>query len=203
MSIASVSSYTLAGDSTLRARGTGSVLALPNLTNIDLGPNHSVTLGIEAQDGGTIDLQNVTQISDATEQAARRALVSSSGIGSVLDLSSLQNFLDNSYWDANWHSTLNASNGGTIQAGALTTLHEVDVTLDGTGTLPIDQWERWTNGKADLWQRFPLLEFGSRTRNSLECHQLERRLACSHDAGGRRAVVVWWRNCQCSSAVKR
>ena len=130
----------------LRATGTGSVLDLPGLTNIDIGTANVVTIEIDAQSGGRINLQSVTQISDTTEGIQRRMFVTADGVGSVINLSSLTNFVDNSFGSPDWHSKLAALNGGAIQASALTTLKEVDVTLNATGTLQIDKWVNWTNG---------------------------------------------------------
>ncbi len=149
LSLPGATSYTNSGGSsrtaTLQASG-GGVLDLGNVTNIDLGPDHGTTLQIDAQSGGQVKLQNVTQISDAATNSARRALVTADGAGSVINFGGLVNFLDNSFWNADWHSTLTAKNSGAIQAPLLISLKEVDVALDGTGVLTFETWVNWTNG---------------------------------------------------------
>ena len=135
---------------TLRASGAGSVLNLSNVTNVDFSFAHSNALQIEAQAGGKVDLRRVTQISDETVNAARRADITADGAGSSVDLSALVNILDNSVWDTTWNSSLTVKNGGSITAPVLTTLKGVNVTLDGSGSLAIGNWINWTEGVATL-----------------------------------------------------
>jgi hypothetical protein len=148
----SVTSYSQpvgANTAVLRASGTGSVLDLSGITDIDMGPAHAVTLQIEALSGGRVALPNVTQISDTAANAARRTHVLADGVGSQVVLTSLTNFTQNTAWDG-WRSSLTARSGGAINAPNLNTLRRVDVTLNGTGTLPISTWQHWNDGVATL-----------------------------------------------------
>src|SRR3546814_2174833 len=58
-------------------------------------------------------------------------------------------FIDDSPYPG-WEPSLTARNGGAILASALRTLRQVGVTLNGTGTLSVSQWENWTDGTAEL-----------------------------------------------------
>ena len=71
----------------------------------------------------------MTQLSDESGGVARGIAVKADGAGSKVDLSSLVNFLQESNWDTNWRSSLTVSNGGEIDAPALTTLKKVKATL--------------------------------------------------------------------------
>ncbi|MCA9130916.1 MAG: hypothetical protein KDB22_27720, partial [Planctomycetales bacterium] len=121
---------------TLRASGAGSVIDLSNLTNLDFSGAHAHIIPVEALVGGTIDLSSVTQLSDRSESYARGLAIKADGAGSKVDLSSLVNFLQESNWDTGWRSSLTTSNGGEIDALALTTLKKVNASFDGNGTLP-------------------------------------------------------------------
>jgi len=124
LALPSATSYSQPNNSntgTLRASGTGSILDLSGVTNIDMGPAHGVTLQIEALSGGRVALPNVTQISDTAANAARRAHVLADGVGSQVVLTSLLSFAQNSNWSG-WVSTLTASNFGTVTLNATQTV---------------------------------------------------------------------------------
>ena len=79
--------------------------------------------------------------------------VTAEGPGSLIDFSSLETFLDSSRADHTptgpdfeGTSSITVSTGATIQADALARLSAVQLNLDGTGTLPIEQIESFTNG---------------------------------------------------------
>ena len=134
---------------TFRAWGSGSLLDLSNLTGITNGSNYNSDISIEALAGGHVDLKSVTSILDNAggDTNERVVGIAADGTGSLIDLGSLTTFHDA---NAARRSTLVARNGGTVQAGNLTDLQAVDVTLDGTGTLPISQITTFTSGVARL-----------------------------------------------------
>ena len=142
---------------TLRASGSGSILDLPNLGNIDSGPAQVVTIEVSAESGGRISMPKLTQISDATQNLARRVFVNADGAGSVIDASTLTNFTDNSYYDPSsvWDSSLSLKNGASVYLGAETTLTKVILTIDSNSMLfghrIIVNSGSTLQGTGDLW----------------------------------------------------
>ncbi len=129
---------------TLSASGTGSTLDLHSVVTITNGMNYNAHLAISASGGGTIDLSGTTSIVDPNtgDQRYRSIDVTADGLGSTVDLSALASFTDNSGGSptgANRYSTLTARNLGIIEAGVLETLVGVNVTIDGTGSMPTAQ----------------------------------------------------------------
>ncbi|MCA9051930.1 MAG: hypothetical protein KDA89_24495, partial [Planctomycetaceae bacterium] len=134
------SAVNLSGDETLRATGSGSLLSLPNLTSLSNGTGRTQDLHVEALQGGVIDLSSVTEIIDPQEgdQRGRATRLRAEGTGSLIQLDSLQNFVD---FHANTreedrddddnaqYSELNAIQGGTIRLGSLTSLRGVYVDI--------------------------------------------------------------------------
>ena len=104
---------------TILANGAGSVLDLTSLTSLDGATGYS-TLNIDAQAGGKVNLSNVTS------QPSGRIYAHAEGTNSVIDFSKLPEL----YSDAEYDSELEASNGGSILAGGLTTLNRGDIQLD-------------------------------------------------------------------------
>ena len=68
--------------------------------------------------------------------------IQAAGSSSEIDLPQLTSF-SATYSDA---ASLKVTQGATVEDGALTTLNNVAVTLDGTGTLAVNQWTALTNG---------------------------------------------------------
>ncbi len=126
--------------STLQASGAGSVLSLPNLSSLNVAPYNSIVY-VNALSGGQLSIPSLTRAETG------RVFFESDGSGSVLDLSALVSF-DNS---ADWYSSgLQATNSGTVTAPLLTTLYDVTLTLDGTGTIATSQITSLTYGQIDL-----------------------------------------------------
>jgi autotransporter-associated beta strand protein len=137
--------------------GSGSMLNLGNLTTITNGLNYDALLTIEAvkaSDGtsGTIDLHSVTKIQDGTggDTRFRRINVTADGTGALVNLSALTSFTGTTRFDQFSYSTLTASNGGTVQVPALTTLNLAQINYDGTGTLPTAQITTFTYSYANI-----------------------------------------------------
>ncbi len=112
-------------------------------------------MAISASGGGAIDLSGTTSIADpdSGDERYREIDVTADGAGSTIDLSALASFTDSyagSTSAENRLSTLTAKNSGVIDAGVLTTLVGVNVTLDGTGTLPVGQFATLNNGQLTL-----------------------------------------------------
>ncbi len=83
---------------------------------------------------GVLSLPNLTSISG--EYVHVLAL----GTGSEIDLPALTSF------DLSYDGALSVTNGATVNDGNLTSLTDVAVTLDGSGTLAVSQWTTLTNG---------------------------------------------------------
>ncbi|MEZ6120488.1 MAG: hypothetical protein R3C28_28475 [Pirellulaceae bacterium] len=133
---------------TLRASGIGSELNLPNLRNINVsggvgrGFNEASILQIEALNGGVVGLSRVGQIED-TSGDYDGTLIKSEGQGSLVDLSSLVNFIDND--GGSFPSFMTANDRGQIRTPNLATLREVNVTTDGIGTIALSNVHTWNN----------------------------------------------------------
>src|SRR5262249_6933483 len=141
---------------TWQASDGGSELDMPNLASITNGLIYDSRLAISALAGGTIVLNGLTQIVDPNSGDQRRRMigVTADGGGSMIRLPALASFVDNysgNNYDSDPRSSLlTATNGGAIQAGALTTLQGVQVTLDGTGTLAAANLAAATLGEFDV-----------------------------------------------------
>ncbi len=126
---------------TLQASGLGSLLDLRNVTAITNGTVRDTNLTIQALGGGAVNLSGLTQLTDPNsgDQSYRAINVTADGAASVINISNLTSFQDN-YAGSNSDqrfSTLTASNGGTIQAGALATLIGVAASVDGASSLAL------------------------------------------------------------------
>ncbi len=139
LSLPGVTSYTgqTGGTTTLEAKGASSTLTLANLTGLteDTGSYGSRNY-IEALTGGTVDLPALTQIHTGYE------VLESDGMGSVFNAPALTSFTTLS--DNFGNSLLQDTNGGTVNE-VLATFANVDLTLDGTGTLATSQITSFTN----------------------------------------------------------
>jgi len=155
LSLPSVTSYAHGpgGNSTvtLRASGSGSILDLSGMQEIT-GSTGVGQLAIEAQAGGEIDLSSVVEIIDPEvgNGQGRAIRITADGESSLVNLASLQSFQDRTpVTGIGWgpgYSALIARNSGEIAAPVLASLSAVEIQLDGTGTLPIDQITALTNG---------------------------------------------------------
>ena len=75
-------------------------------------------------------------------------LLEGSGSGSKLNVSALASFSGNG--DNNHPSNLQATTGGTILDGDLTSLNDVSLTYDPTATLATSQYASFTNGTLSM-----------------------------------------------------
>ncbi len=124
-------SYTASfGTAYLEASGTGSTLSLPGLTSLaSVGPTYGNTIDIEALQGGQVLLPTLASVAPANTTISLKA----DGTSSLVNIAGLTtlNALGGS---------LTASNGGTILDTDLTTINNVNLTFDGTGTIATSQW---------------------------------------------------------------
>ncbi len=124
-------SYTASfGTAYLEASGTGSTLSLPGLTSLaSVGPTYGNTIDIEALQGGQVLLPTLASVAPANTTISLKA----DGTSSLVNVAGLTtlNALGGS---------LTASNGGTILDTDLTTINNVNLTFDGTGTIATSQW---------------------------------------------------------------
>lgn len=95
---------------------------------------------VDTDSGGTLDLPNLQTIS-----GAQPTLVAASGPLSQIDLPALTSF-STAYSYYGVPSSLSVTQGATVADGSLNSLTDVNVTLDGTGTLAITQWMTLTEG---------------------------------------------------------
>jgi hypothetical protein len=118
----------------------GGVLDLHTLTRITNETQHpGAVLSIQAN-GGTVNLSGVTQISDGTggDDRGRDVNVQAVNPGSVVYLNALTSFTDTSngaYNPGSGTSSLSATQQGQIQTPALTSLRQINITLDQNSTL--------------------------------------------------------------------
>ena len=119
LALPGATSYTGSNSSTLEATGAGSVLDLTHLTTLAGATGYS-TLSINADSGGEVKLGSVTS------QSTGEIYAHADGMDSVIDLSKLPQLVS----DAQYNSGLEASNGGSILTGALTSVNRGDIHLD-------------------------------------------------------------------------
>ena len=127
----------------LQATGTGSRLSLPALTKVteDTSAYDSLTQ-VQAVSGGDVELPKLTTISGGPVQ------LESDGSGSTLNINVLTSIEGNA--GQQYYSGLQATNDGTVSDAALVTINKANLTLDGTGTLSINQIETFTVGTLSL-----------------------------------------------------
>src|SRR5262249_36492636 len=120
------------------ASGAGSKLDLTKLTSLrGTSSYYAYYLGVEAKNGGTIDLSNVTN------NPAGAIHVLADGTSSVVDLSKLTRFQGASIYS---HSSLEVRASGTILVGKVTSMENVEVTVNATGTLATRQITTFVTG---------------------------------------------------------
>ncbi len=135
LSLPGVTSYTgLPGSTTiLKATGAGSTLTLANLTSLtEDTTSYGSRNYIEALAKGTVNLPALTQISTGYEVLESDGS-DNTGTGSVLNVPALTSFTTLS--DSFGNALLQVTNGGTVEDPLLASLANVNVILDGTGTL--------------------------------------------------------------------
>ena len=151
VSLPSVTSYANEVDYTtmLEATGAGSVLSLPGLASMTAtndntwGVDYNSLTQVEALAGGDVEMPALAQISGGP------IWLISDGAGSVLDVSALSSF-SQSPTGQRYFSLLQATDSGTIDDAKLTTLAQVNLTLDGTGTFSYSQITQFTGGAMTL-----------------------------------------------------
>jgi len=128
------------GTTYLEATGAGSTLNLPGLTSLaTVGPTYTNAIDIEALQGGQVSVATLASVAPANSDVSLIADASNSQIG----VAALTNF--NAFG-----GNLKVTNGATILDGSLTALSNVNVTLDGTGTLALSQWTALTTGSITI-----------------------------------------------------
>ena len=139
LSLPGVTSYTgIPGTTTLEATGTGSVLTLANLTSVTQPTNnYQAQTNFEALAGGTVTLSALATINTGT------VVLESDGTGSVLNVGALTSFTEANGWT---FSLLQASNGGTVHDGSLTSLSNVNLTLNASTAISTSQLTSYAGG---------------------------------------------------------
>ena len=127
LSLPGVTSYTGNGNTTtLEATGTGSTLTLANLATVTQTANNypaqPQVRGAGRRHGDVVGVCKT--INTGT------VVLESDGAGSVLNVSALTGFTEANGWT---YSTLQASNGGTVNDSSLASLSNVNVTIAGAG----------------------------------------------------------------------
>ncbi len=121
----------------------GGSLTLSGVTSYT-NNNYTVTYleAVDTTDGGTLDLPNLQTISSPYDVD-----ISAAGSSSEIDLPALISFsTTETYYYDGYASSLSVTQGANVEDGNLTTLSDVEVTLDGTGTLPVSQWTNFNFG---------------------------------------------------------
>jgi hypothetical protein len=192
-----------AGNSTLALRviGAESMLDLSSLQQIT-GATGAGQLTIEAQAGGEIDLSGLIEIVDpeAGSGQGRATRITAEGESSLVNLASLQSFQDRTpVTGIGWgpgYSALIARNGGEIVAPVLTSLSAVEIQLDGSGTLPIDQITTLTNGFLNVsggdytFSSLELIDGTSMVASSGGRLSLPSATSFAHGVGGNSTVTL-------------
>ncbi len=128
---------------TWTAQGAGSTLSLPGLSGLGVIANPSDTLTVRALQGGRVNLSALAAIGIISSGVQFQA----DGSGSLIDLSALTTF--DSAWSQPYFAvsaSLSVTNQASVLDPRLTSLDNVAVTLDGTGTMAIGQWASLTDG---------------------------------------------------------
>ncbi len=95
----------------------------------------------EALAGGTVTLSGLHTINTGT------VILEADGANSVLNVSSLTSFSEANGWTV---STLQATNGGTVQDASLTSLSGVNLDIGGTSTIATAQLTSYTGGSMTI-----------------------------------------------------
>ena len=145
LTLSNLTSYTggLNYTDTLEATGAGSKLSLPVLATIVGEPSDYYSwTQVEALAGGDIELPLLAKISGGP--VLMEVDGSGGGTDSLLDVPELASFSGEG--GRSQFSTLQASNGGAISDGSLTSLSQVNLPLDSTASLDVVQITSYTGG---------------------------------------------------------
>ncbi|MFU7561279.1 hypothetical protein ACMFWY_21530, partial [Roseiconus sp. JC912] len=159
------------GDVYWRVTGSGSVLSFPNLTSVNNGTGRNWDAFLESLQGGKLDLGRVTEIIDPNsgDLRQRSVQVKAEGVGSEVDLSSLQNFVDYAGYATSdsdgEYSRLHATQGGLVNLGALSTVRGVYFPVDVLGTIDLSTITSLSHGLVEAGRSVDLsaLESGYST----------------------------------------
>ncbi len=139
---------------TLRAKDANSRLELPSLESITGGTHFNSRIFVQAEAGGVLDLSKVKQIVDSVDGDTRyRSIdVSAKDSGSLVRLDELSYYSDESSYDFGYglYSTVLAQASGEVRIPRLFTAKGVNLDVDGTGTIAVDQIERFTSGRVSI-----------------------------------------------------
>ncbi len=120
----------------LEANGSGATLSLPALTG--LGPLQT-WLYLEAKQGGQLLLPALATVTSTSQYVQ----IIADGAGSQIDLSDLTSL-------AVQQGDLTVTNQATVLDPKLTSLTNVSVSLDGTGTMAVSQWTTLTDTSVEV-----------------------------------------------------
>ena len=140
LSLPGITSYTgNTATTALEATGTGSSLTLANLATVTEASNaYPAWTEFEALAGGTRDLSGLKTINTGT------VILEADGTGSTLNVPALTGFTEA---NGETYSTLQASNGGTVDVSKLTALSNVDLNYAGsTSDLKIGSLTSYNTG---------------------------------------------------------
>jgi hypothetical protein len=127
-----------AAATTLEATGVGSTLTLANLASVTEGFNdYPAWTQFEALAGGTVTLSALKTISTGT------VILEGDGTDSTLNVGALTSIAETG---GQTYSTLQASNGGTVDDGNLASLSNVNLTVAGTATVSTAQIGSYNGG---------------------------------------------------------
>ena len=127
LSLTQLTGYTgNATTTTLEATGAGSTLTLANLASVTRPGfnNYPAWTQFEALAGGTVTFSALQTINTGT------VVLESDGTGSTLNVAALTSFTETNGWT---YSTLQASNGGTVDDSNLASLSSVNLNVAGPG----------------------------------------------------------------------
>ena len=135
-----------------KADGPGSVLEFPNLPMVTGSSGYNAYLDIQAVNGGVINLAKVTQLNDPPPGEApgnydreNGIRVLSQGLGSVIDLSALTVFADNSQVP---NSTLTTRTLGAVLVPSAVSLRGINQTVEPGSLVPPGDFD--SDGLANL-----------------------------------------------------
>ncbi|MFC1794743.1 hypothetical protein ACFL3Q_14285 [Planctomycetota bacterium] len=156
LSLPSVASYSFASTTTgwenryFVADGIGSVLSLPNLITLSMGSYQYARMYINALSGGHVELPSLVTIDETGSLDSNYTWldIRSDGVGSVIDLSSLESFIDAS--SSGGRSSIRMSDVATIIAPQLRELHCVSLSLDSATWFDVGQLESFRSGELTL-----------------------------------------------------
>ncbi len=131
--------------SSLYISGGGSLTlsAVQTYTNNDT--DGAVFQATDTTSGGTINLPALTAIG-----GGYAAHIDVAGAQSRIDLPEVTS-IDSSYSEIGYnYAALSVTQDGTVEDGSVTSLNGVVVTLDGTGTIAVSQWQSLTDGSLTI-----------------------------------------------------